>query len=139
VVSEPKDDLPKNDLQRAELEQRAQALLQASAEQLDGATRSRLTQARHAALDAIKARQSKGWFWLLPATGAAAAAVVAVLLMNHPQEVSLPGEQVAINTPVDEMEIVTAEDSLEFYRDVEFYAWLDTVIDEVAAAPESEA
>jgi hypothetical protein len=74
----------------------------------------------------------------LPATGAAAVAV-AVLLINHPRELSPQGEQVAVNAPVDEMEIVTAEDSLEFYRDVEFYAWLDTVIDEVAAAPESEA
>jgi hypothetical protein len=134
VVSEPKVDLEGSDL-----EQRAQALLQQSAEQLDGATRSRLTQARHAALDAIKQRQSKGWVWLMPATGAAAAAVVAVLLMNRPQELAPQMEQIAMMAPVDEMEIVTAEDSLEFYRDVEFYAWLDTVIDEEAAVPESEA
>lgn len=126
-------------LQQADFERQAQALLQDSAEQLDGATRSRLAQARHAALDAIKVRQHKGWLWLLPATGAAAAAVVAVLLLNHPQEVTSHSEQVAAVVPVDEMEIVTAEDSLEFYRDVEFYAWLDTVIDDVAPAPESEA
>lgn len=130
---------PKVDLEGSDLEQRAQALLQQSAEQLDGATRSRLTQARHAALDAIKQRQSKGWVWLMPATGAAAAAVVAVLLMNRPQELAPQMEQIAMMAPVDEMEIVTAEDSLEFYRDVEFYAWLDTVIDEEAAVPESEA
>jgi hypothetical protein len=123
--------------QKSDLERRAQKLLQESAEQLDGATRSRLTQARHAALDAIKQRQTKSWFWLMPATGAAAVAVVAVLLMTHTQQAVQPDEQVAATAPVDEMEIVTGEDSLEFYRDVEFYAWLDTVIEE-APPPESE-
>jgi hypothetical protein len=112
--------------------------LQQNAEQLDGATRSRLTQARHAALDASKQRPHRA-VWLLPAGGVAAAATIAFMFLNHPKESVSGEEQVATLTPVDEMDIVTAEDSLEFYRDVEFYAWLDTVIDEVAAAPESEA
>jgi hypothetical protein len=129
------------DLQ-TDFEQRSRELLQQSAEQLDGTTRSRLTQARHAALDAIKQRQRKGMggYWLLPATGAAAA-VVAVLFVQQPAP-----EQVAITTPtsspvavIDAMDIVTAEDSLEFYRDVDFYAWLDSVIDEEVAVPASEA
>ena len=129
---------PKKDVQQTDLEGRAQGLLQASAEQLDGATRSRLTQARHAALDAIRQRQSKGWYWLMPAAGAAAAAIVAVVLMSRPQEVVLQAEQVAAATAADELEIVISEDSLEFYRDVEFYAWLETVMDE-EVAPEGEA
>jgi hypothetical protein len=129
------------DLQ-TDFEQRSRELLQQSAEQLDGTTRSRLTQARHAALDAIKQRQRKGMggYWLLPATGVAAA-VVAVLFVQQPAP-----EQVAITTPtssplavIDAMDIVTAEDSLEFYRDVDFYAWLDSVIDEEVAVPASEA
>jgi hypothetical protein len=123
-----------SDRKQDDFEQRAQTLLHESAEQLDGATRSRLTQARHAALDAIKQRQRSGWFWLMPATGAAAAAIVAVLLVNQPKQVELA----AVVAPVDEMEIVTAEDSIEFYRDAEFFSWLDTVIDEVPL-PESEA
>jgi hypothetical protein len=127
---------------QTDFEQRSRELLQQSAEQLDGATRSRLTQARHAALDAIKQRQRKGmgWYWLLPATGAAVAAA-AVLFVQQPSP-----EQVAITAPtsspiaaIDAMDIVTAEDSLEFYRDVDFYAWLDSVIDEEVAVPESEA
>ena len=69
----------------------------------------------------------------MPATGAAAAAVVAVLLLSQPQQ----SEPVAAIGTVDEMDIVTAEGSLEFYRDVEFYAWLETVIDaEVTAESE---
>jgi hypothetical protein len=130
VVSDSKQD---------DFEQRAQTLLQASADQLDGATRSRLTQARHAALDAIKQRQRTRWFWLMPATGAAAAAIVAVLLVSEPKQV----ESDATVALVDEMDIVTAEDSLEFYRDVEFYSWLDAVIDDTVIdtvpMPESEA
>lgn len=111
--------------------QRAQALLQSSAEHLDGATRSRLTQARHAAVDVSKRGRRKNGYWLMPATGVAAAAVIAVMLSLNP---SRQTEQIAVAAQVDELEIVTAEDSLEFYRDVEFYAWLDTVIDEESVA-----
>ena len=117
--------------QKDQFEQRAQTLLQASAEQLDGQTRSRLTQARHAALDALKKPQTKVWYWLTPATGAAAAAVLAVMLTVKP--VHHGNMQTTAVTAADELEIVTAEDSLEFYRDVEFYAWLDTVLEEAPA------
>jgi len=109
-----------------------------SAEQLDGSTRSHLTQARHAALDALKRGQGNLWRWLVPATGATAAAVLAIVVTFNPARHS--AEAVAPTAQVDEMEIVTAEDSLEFYRDVEFYAWLDTVIDEEnPASKEGEA
>lgn len=105
----------------AEFEKRAQSLLQASADQLDGATRSRLTQARHAALEAVKEKsRTPKWYWLAPAT-AAATAMMVVFVTSNQSAVEAP---VALIEPVDEMEIVTAEDSLEFYRDVEFYAWL---------------
>jgi len=119
-------------------EQRAKILLQESAEQLDGSTRSRLTQARHAALDALKQGQGNLWRWLVPATGATAAAVLAIVVTFNPARHST--EAIAPIAQVDEMEIVTADDSLEFYRDVEFYAWLDTVIDdENPASTEGEA
>ena len=116
-------------------EKRAQKLLQSRAEELDGATRSRLTQARHAALNAVKATERNSISWWLPASGAAAA-VLAVLLAFNSGNVSMQREdaQVAL-APLDEFEIVTAEDSLEFYRDVEFYAWLDTVLEEEPAEP----
>ncbi len=111
------------------LEKRAKQLLQAGAEQLDGQTRSRLTQGRHAALDALRPKR-KSVSWWLPA-GAAAAVMLAVIVSLNPRSGSIEqsGAQLAM-APVDELEIVTAEDSLEFYRDVEFYAWLDTVLDD---------
>jgi hypothetical protein len=132
VVSDPKLDEKQTDF-----EQRTQALLRERAEQLDGATSSRLTQARHAALAAVAQRQSKTRNWLLPATGVAAATVVAMVLTNHSaRESKQMAVTVADAVSIDDMEIVTADDSLEFYRDVDFYAWL-AVIDEEAVPPEA--
>jgi hypothetical protein len=102
------------------LEDKSRELLLQSADRLDGRTRSRLTQARHAAL-AVAQQRRMALPWLLPAGATAAAAIVAVLVARGPE----PEQQ----TAVDELDIVTAEDSLEFYRDVEFYAWLDTVLE----------
>ena len=113
-------------------ERRAQAALQASAESLDGATQSRLTQARHAALKVVTQRQRGTWRWLVPTVGAAAAAVVAVMIAINPSHRGVA--PLAATASLEEMEILTAEDSLEFYRDVDFYAWLDTVLDEESVA-----
>ncbi|HTE41380.1 MAG TPA: hypothetical protein VK629_11145 [Steroidobacteraceae bacterium] len=110
-----------SDQKQDEFEQRAKVVLQASADELDARTRSRLTQARHAALDAARNPSSaiKPYMWI-PA--GAAAAAVAVFLIGRPAPVT-ESQQVAA-APVDEFEIIAAEDSLEFYRDVDFYAWL---------------
>jgi hypothetical protein len=121
VVSEKRPD---------NFEERAQAVLQESAEQLDGRTRSRLTQARHAALEAAQKTQTRGWHWLMPAGGTVAAAVLAVMLSTSGAH--RDAEQMAVQ-PVDEFEIAAAEDSIEFYRDVEFYVWLDTVLEDEPA------
>jgi hypothetical protein len=130
VVNESKPELE----QPLELEKRVQSLLQTRAEQLDGATRSRLTQARYAALGAIKeqSRMPK-WYWLAPATAAATAMMVVFVTSQQPTT----DPQVVAIEPVDEMEIVTAEDSLEFYRNVEFYAWLADMDEETL--PDNEA
>jgi hypothetical protein len=129
------DQTPQESESRSKLEERAQALLQDGAERLDGRTRSHLTQARNAALDAIKQPRSKALVWWLPA-GVAAATVLAVMLtMNSAREsVDQDDVQMALS-PVEEIEIVTAEDSLEFYRDVEFYAWLDSVLEDEPVEP----
>src|SRR5262245_24117696 len=121
----------------AKLEERASSLLQDSAERLDGRTRSRLTQARNAALDAANQNQTVRWLPL--GVAAAAAALTVTLLLNSGRqtvdpEVNPIDAQIALS-PVEEIEIVTAEDSLEFYRDVEFYAWLDSVLEDEPAEP----
>jgi hypothetical protein len=69
----------------SEFERRAQALLEESVTRIDGRVRSRLNQARHAAVEASQGRSS---FWrrftLMPAASAvAAAALVAFVLWPH--------------------------------------------------------
>ena len=64
-----------------DVEKRAKALLDESVEHLDGHTLSRLTQARHAALDEVqRSRQSIVRRWWLPASGVAVAAVAIFFL-----------------------------------------------------------
>jgi hypothetical protein len=67
--------------QHSEFERRAAALLKESVDSMDAATRSRLTQARHAALAGRAARP--GWLdirVLAPGGAVAAAAVIALVL-----------------------------------------------------------
>jgi len=66
------------------IEQRSRDLLERSVDGLDMRVRSRLTQARHAALDAAAAAARRPWFLdlriLTPAAGMAAAAVLGLTL-----------------------------------------------------------
>ena len=75
------------------LEQRARALLIGSAENLPGAVRSRLTQARHAALAARHARMRYRLQRWLPA-GAVAAAALALLVVFVPHGQHAPASAV---------------------------------------------
>ena len=65
-------------------ENRSRELLAESTGKLDGRTRSRLTQARHAALAQRQERRSLWWRSYLPAGAATAAAVLAVVLWTGP-------------------------------------------------------
>ena len=102
-----------------------------SVQRLDGATQSRLNQSRHAAL----AELSKGrpvWVHWAPATGVAAAAVLAVVIWTGtPGTVDLADPAVA-----NDMEILLTEDSLEMLEDLEFYSWID--LDEAEELPTPE-
>jgi len=120
--------------ERTPFEDRTQRALRDSAEHLDGRTRSRLTQARHAAVAEIERRGSQRMRWLLPA-GAAAAAVLAVVLLQGRIATPTP-ETVAT---VEDIELITAEDSLEMYENLEFYAWLDQAASEDFPAEPTDA
>lgn len=101
-----------------DFETRAREVFEDSLDRLDGRTRSRLTQARHAALDELKRGHARArWLWA-PAGGLAAAALVAVVLLGRP---SLQSENGA--PPLDELEAAAGE-NIELLQDVEFYAWL---------------
>ena len=107
-------------------ERRSRELLRASAERLDGHARSRLTQARHAALDALAAGAGSRPFrvpglWL-PAGALAAAAVLAVAVW-----IGQPGPEraaLADAGAVEDAEILTSGDGPELYaEEAEFYEW----------------
>lgn len=91
--------------------------LDQSLEDIDGATRSRLTQARHLAMER-QARKRHLWYWgALPV----AATLLLVLLLNWP---SAPLQPVAA-PQLDVLNIMTAAEPLEFYQEeIEFYEWL---------------
>ena len=101
---------------------KARELFDDSVERLDAATLSQLNQGRHRALAEREAVRPLGqWLRWAPAAGIAAAAVVAVMIMNGP-----------ISTVKDEpitasdFEMLLEDDSLELFEDLEFYSWLQS-------------
>jgi hypothetical protein len=112
----------------SELERRTRALLAESLTRIDARTRSRLNQARHAALEA--ARRPRGVAWrglrLVPVTGGAvAAAVLAVAFLMlaqrpHPGTSKVEGAQ-----PYEVLDMLADDDNLSLMEDYDhsFYEW----------------
>lgn len=107
----------------------AKALLEQSAEGLDAATLSRLNQARQAALAGSRPRSARPWF--LPAGLASACMLLLAVAAWHsyaPSGVTrlpvLPLTATGGSNSGD-IDLVSGDDSLELYQDLEFYAWLD--------------
>lgn len=107
-----------------DFERRTRERLQTSAEHLDGATRSRLTQARHAALaEHQRARTFRvPGFWL-PAGALAGAALLALAVWVGGPEA--PGALVAADSSVvEDLAILASADGPDLYADdAEFYEW----------------
>jgi hypothetical protein len=104
-----------------DFEQRAAQLLRDSAESLDAATRSRLTQARHAALDNIAARPAWLDFRFLAPGGAVAAVTVAILLWTN------VGHRPAVDATgtLDDIELLADADAYDISQegDFDFIEW----------------
>jgi len=103
-----------------DFEKRTRELLEESTARLDGRTQSRLTQARHAALEQSQRPARARWSLFLPAGAAAAAAVLAVVMWV--------GRPIAVTEPaaVDDIDILADADAPEFLdggEDLEFYEW----------------
>lgn len=101
------------------LEQTAKRLFDESVDGLDAATLSRLNRGRQAALEAAGSGRPQWLLWA-PATGIAAAAVVAAVMLNQPAAVE-------IDASVADLDIILGDESIEMIEELEFYAWLDTV------------
>jgi anti-sigma-K factor RskA len=105
-------------------EKRTQEVLAESTARLDGRTRSRLTRARHAALDQLARPEGRWWRSYVPAGAAAAVAVLAVVLWSGRGE-NLPLVAQSAS-PVEDIDLLVdaeAPDFLDGGEDLEFYEW----------------
>lgn len=97
--------------------------LDESTDNLDAAARSRLNQARQAALQELKKsprHRTKAW-WMIPAGGTAVAAIAvlsSVLYFRTSGLVALPHDG------INDLEIVASRDQLDMYENLDFYLWL---------------
>ena len=93
-----------------------------SVERLDAATLSRLNRSRQQALAELDRTRPVGhWARWVPATGVAAAAVVAVMVwQGEAVDVTLPA-----NGSVTDFELLLGEDSFEMIENLEFYSWIE--------------
>ena len=99
---------------------RAKRRFDESVDGLDGATLSQLNRRRHEALGAGAGFETLG-LWV-PATGLAAAAVLAIVVMVR--EPAL--DEMTPPATATDFEILLDEDSFEMLEDLEFYSWIDT-------------
>lgn len=94
-----------------------------SVENLDAETRTRLNQARQAALREMhksSLRKTKAW-WMIPA-GAAAMAAIAVL--SSVMYFRSTGSIMLPQGGISDLDIVASRDQLEMYENLDFYLWL---------------
>ena len=97
----------------------AKAKFDASVDELDAATLSRLNRGRQAALAELQ-QPSRQWSRWVPAAGVAVLALVAVVITQNTVGVYEPPP-----TAVADMELLLGEDSIEMFEELEFYSWLD--------------
>ncbi|HET8941689.1 MAG TPA: hypothetical protein VFN13_06865 [Rudaea sp.] len=105
----------------------AKALLDVSAQSLDAATLSRLNRARQSAL--AQRHRRAGW-WLPAGLVSACMLLLAVGIWQkrapeHPATSSSASSNAMANFQPDDLQMVSGEDSLDLYQNLDFYAWLD--------------
>lgn len=106
---------------RTPFENRSREILEEATAKLDGRTLSRLTQARHAALESKSARPR--WMSFVPAGAVAAAAVLAVVMWTGNGANDLV---IAQSAQADDMELLADGEAPDFTvvaEDLEFYEW----------------
>jgi len=110
------------------LEARSKALFDASVAALDGSTRSRLNQARHAALK--QAQQRPRTVWWMPALASAALAMLVALILPRMQPQQQPldassntAEEVSL-AAADDLTLLMNDENLDLLEEMEFYTWL---------------
>lgn len=105
-------------------EKRTRELLDESTSRLDGRMRSRLTQARHAALAAPE-RRGRAWHAYLPLGAAAGVALLAVTLWMG-QANDVPNPVASTGNAYEDIDLLTDGEAPDFIAegaDLEFYEW----------------
>ncbi len=107
----------------AEFERRTRELLVGSVDRLSGTTRSRLTQARYAAIAAGQSRARYRLQRWAPA-GAAVAAALALLVVFLPHGARSPINPVS-NTALEDLDLLASDVPLNADQDMDydFYEW----------------
>ncbi len=106
----------------------AKAHFEESVHGLDGATQSRLNQARQKALAEIPTGTGFGrWNQWVPVAGVATAAVFAVVLWRG----SPPMDEFAPPATASDLELLLNQDDFEMLAEFEFYSWIE--IDDAGA------
>jgi hypothetical protein len=120
VVNTPDDE--------SEFERRTKALFDQSVTQLEASKRSKLAQARTAALKELEPHPSNRlWRIWAPAGGLAAAAIAAVAIVF---KADAPMPTARTDSALEDLDLLAREDdAIEMMQDLEFYAWLDEQAD----------
>jgi hypothetical protein len=112
-----------------QFEERARALLEEGVTRIDARIRSRLNQARHAALAELEHAQRAPWwraYGLAPAAGVAAAVLVAFVLWgSRPGQMNAPAENGS--SAVEDLDLVADGDTFDLLQQADggsgFYEW----------------
>jgi len=113
-----------------EFEKRTRELLEDSVQRVDGRIRSRLNQARHAAIEEATRRRSSPWsrFMLMPAAGAVAAALlVAIVFWPHSHMGDKLTSESGGHASMEDLDLIADSDALDLVSDEtdtgQFYEW----------------
>ena len=123
-----------------DFEQHSRVVLEESALRIDGRVRSRLNQARQAAVaEAAAARRPlfSRFFTLMPTAGAAAALLVAMVLWHGKTQVEPPVAEGA-HPAVEDLDLLADGDGLDLVEegDGSFYEW---AVDQTDATGETDS
>jgi len=110
-----------------EFERNARTVLERSIERIDARTRSRLNQARHAALEALEMRRPSWWrsYSLMPTAGAAVAALLVAVVLWHREPAGESALPEVRTSAVEDMDLIADSEALELMEgwDGPFYEW----------------
>jgi hypothetical protein len=111
-----------------DFERNARVVLERSVERIDARTRSRLNQARHAALAAAGAPRRTWWrsFTLMPAAGAVVAAALVAVVLWHREPSVTESQFIEGRAPaVEDLDLLADAEALDLMEewDGSFYEW----------------